>query len=123
MAQPNGYYNYKGKREDVLVCTANYTVQPHLYECGNFSNRGAGGEVIITLPPALPGRTHTFHVETAQLLAALPQSGEFVCLSTGVPNTVDVRVRCNTVGASITWECVTRGVWNTKKAVGTWATA
>jgi len=123
MAQPNGYYNYKGKREDILVCKADYTVAPHLYECGNFSNLGASGEVIITLPAALPGRTHTLYVETAQLFAALPESGEYVALSSGALNTVNVRVRNNVVGCHATWECITKGVWSMKECVGTWATA
>jgi len=118
MAQPNGYYTYKGKREDVLVCTANYTVEPHLYECGNFSNSGASGAVAITLPPALPGRTHTFHVETAQDLTPTPNgTDEIYDTATGYANAA---VSCDDIGSSITYKCLDTGYWAIEKHIGAW---
>jgi len=124
MGQPNGYYTFKGQREDVLVRTANYTVEPYLYECGNFSNAGAAGAITVTLPPAMPGRTHTFHVEAAQLLNVLPASGEYVWDTTNnAYAAVDTLVRNNTIGNSITFECLAKGYWACKKHVGAWTVA
>ena len=119
MAQPNGWYNYKGQREDVLVVTADYTVQPHLYECGNFSNRGAAGAVTVTLPEALPGREHTFHVETAQNFVVNPHGTDEIWDTAAVAFANDT-VSNTVIGSSVTFECITTGFWNVRKHIGVW---
>lgn len=121
MGQPNGWYIYKGKRRDVKNVTANYTVEPHLWECGAFDNLGATGVVKVKLPPAIPGRTHTAYVLAAQYLQLTPQTLEYTKTNAGVTGTASYGVRSNVVGTSITVECVVKGTWETVRAIGTWS--
>ncbi len=123
MGQPNGWYIYKGKRRDVKNVTADYTVEPHLWECGAFDNRGATGYVKVKLPPAIPGRTHTAYVLTNHYLQLTPQTGEYMKTHAGVTGPVSYGVRSNDVGSSITVECVVKGTWETVRAIGSWGSA
>lgn len=121
MAQLNAWFVYKGKRVDILDCVDDFDINNALdiIECGNFSNSGAGKNIAITLPPAIPGRYHEFHVMAAHYLKITPHGSEKVSNHGGVGNKTNVR--CNTVGASIRFLCVKKGVWYTVGAVGSWA--
>ena len=122
MAQPNGYYTVKGFREDILEVDGAYTVEPHLYECGNFVNK-PGATATITLPPALPGRTHTFHVSSAHTVTITPANGETLSTDAGKSGAANKSASNSTAGSSITYTCIEAGHWNTEKAVGTWPVA
>ena len=104
-----------------IVATATTTIS---YEDATrgvvVSNRGAGAEVIINLPAAVPGMRVAGIVQSAQLLSFDPNGTEIIYGTAGVSLTAGVPIKANAAGECITLVCVEKGSWSVEGFVGVW---
>jgi predicted RecA/RadA family phage recombinase len=99
--------------------TADYTVTAA--DRGKvFTNEGAAGAVVFSLPPATAGLgPYTFVVETAQALRIDPNGNETIGVETGVQGGAGKYVGSAIAGESLTIGCSDAGEWAILAAVGT----
>jgi hypothetical protein len=84
------------------------------------SNRGASGEVVFSLPPAVPGMRVTGVVQAAQTLSLDPVDTEIIFGTNGVALTEDAAIKANAVGETIQLVCLQPGFWTVTAFNGTW---
>jgi hypothetical protein len=107
-------------RRAVEVKTAAYTVVADTDNGKTFTNQGASGEVVFSLPPATVGQWYRFVVKAAQEIRLDPNGTETIALDTGVQQAAGAYITANAIGERITIECVKAGEWDTSDPVGTW---
>lgn len=105
----------------VTAKTADYTVTTG--DTGKaFTNTGAAGTIVFSMPAATVGLRYTFGVGAAQALRIDPNGSETVSLpSTGVPGAAGKYLGCSTVGCTVNLVCLVAGNWNVVGHTGTWA--
>jgi hypothetical protein len=105
----------------VLNKTANYTVKADEALYGTVvSNIGATGEVIFSLPAAVPGMRVNAIVQSPQLLTLDPVDGDIIHGIAGVAQTEDVAIKANAVGETVQLVCLVTGKWYVAAYTGTW---
>lgn len=105
----------------VIVATAAVTISDSDARRGVVvSNKGAGAEVVVSLPAARPGMRVTAVVQAAQLLSLDPVDTEIVYGTAGVAQTEDVAIKGNAVGETITLTCLETGFWVVTAFNGVW---
>lgn len=108
---------------DTIVATANTVITPAQARQGVVvSNKGAAGEVVFSLPAAVPGMRVTAVVQSAQLLSLDPVDTEIIYGTNGVALTEDVAIKANAVGETLQLVCVEKGFWTVTASAGTWTT-
>jgi uncharacterized protein (DUF362 family) len=108
---------------DTVVATNNTTItHAQAIQGVVVSNKGAGGEVVVSLPAAVPGMRVTGVVQAAQLLGFDPVDTEIIYGTNGVALTEDVAIKANAVGETIQLVCVEKGFWVVTAFSGTWTT-
>lgn len=112
---------FKGPLEKVAAKTASHTVLTS--EVGTiFTNEGATGTVVLSLPAATVGLHYRAIVRAAFALRFDPQSGEVISHTTA--GTADggagKYTGSSTLGADIELVCVTAGRWEANANKGTW---
>jgi hypothetical protein len=96
--------------------TANTTVKTrHLGF--THTNRGASGEIRLTLPPAKENYTFQFRVEQGHYLNIAPHSGGQIL---GLTAAADTELRSQAIGASLALRGRTDGNWEVTRVVGVW---
>lgn len=85
-----------------------------------FTNDGAAGTVVFSLPAAVPGLRYRFQVLAAQALRIDPNGTETIGVHTGVQAAAGKYVGNSTAGNFISIVCVKAGQWNVDAAAGTW---
>jgi hypothetical protein len=84
------------------------------------SNRGAQGEVIVSLPAAEPGMRVAGVCNVSQLLSFDPNGTEIIFGTDGITLTAGVPIKGNAAGESIELVCIETGIWNVLSRSGTW---
>jgi hypothetical protein len=104
----------------VTAKTADYTVTTA--DNGSiFTNTGASGAVVFSLPAATVGLHYKFGVGAAQALRVDANGVETISLpSTGVPGTGGKYLGCATIGGTLVLECLVAGSWSVTGATATW---
>lgn len=104
----------------VQTKTADYTVT--VADNGRtFTNTGAAGAVVFSLPAAVPGLKYRFRVGVAQQLRIDPNGTETISLpSTGVPSSAGAYIVADAIGETVDIECVEAGSWSVFGFTGTW---
>lgn len=94
-----------------------------VHETGTLhTNKGATGEVILTLPAATVGLHYKFAVLAAQTLTIEPNGTNQIALpSSGVPGSAGVNLGANAIAETLELVCVDTGVWAVFGFTGTWA--
>ena len=106
-----------------IVATANTTIaHTDAIRGVVVSNKGAGGEVVVSLPAAVPGMRVTGVVQATQLLGFDPVDTEIIYGTNGVALTEDVAIKANAIGETIQLVCVEKGFWVVTAFNGTWTT-
>jgi hypothetical protein len=108
-------------RRAVEVKTAAYTVVADVDNGKTFTNQGASGEVVFSLPAATVGQWYRFVVKAAQEIRLDPNGTETIALDTGVQQAAGAYITANAIGERISIECVKAGEWETSDPVGTWS--
>lgn len=104
-----------------LVATGNVTVtQSEALQGVVVSNRGASGEVIVSLPAALPGMRISGVVQAVQLLSFDPNGTEIVYGIAGVSLGAGNPIKGNAAGECIQLVCVEKGSWSVEAYQGVW---
>lgn len=107
-----------GRKYDVRLRTSDYSIENAARGSEStrwFTNQGASGTVVITLPDALQGQEYRFVVVTAQLLRVDPQDTEqFRGKVAGKYK------ESNTLGESLRVYCVVDGTWEFVEEAGAW---
>jgi len=101
--------------------TADYTVVA-LSDVGKtFTNEGASGAVVFSLPAATVGQWYRFTVKVAQELRIDPNGTETMSLpSSGAKQSAGAYLTANADGESLEIECVKAGEWESRYYTGTW---
>jgi len=100
--------------------TAAYTVTTGENGTG-FTNAGATGAVVFSLPAAVPGLHYYFGVRAAQELRIDPNGSETISLpSTGVPGAAGKYLVADAVGETVHLMCFAAGSWAVVGYTGTW---
>lgn len=100
--------------------TAAYTITTAENGTG-FTNAGAPGAIVLSLPPATVGLHYYFRVSAAQELRIDPNGTETISLpSTGVPGAAGKYLVADAVGESVHLVCAVAGSWSVFGAHGTW---
>jgi hypothetical protein len=86
------------------------------------SNKGAGAEVVFSLPPAVKGMRVTAVVQAVQMLSLDPVHTEIIYGTNGVALTEDVAIKANALGETIQLVCLEKGFWTVVASAGTWTT-
>lgn len=105
----------------VSAKTGNYTV---LYTDSNafFTNTGASGTVVFTLPTASAGLRYTFYIDAAQTLQI--NAGASTTIRSGASVTSAAgNVSANTQGNVITLQAISTTQWVAESITGTWTFA
>lgn len=104
----------------VQAKTADYTVKTS--ENGTaFTNTGASGAVVLTLPAATVGLHYYFGVGAAQALRIDPNGTETISLpSNGVPGAAGKYLEADAAGETVHLMCVVAGNWAVMGYTGTW---
>ena len=85
------------------------------------TNTGAGGAVVLSLPPAVVGLHYFFGVGAAQALSINPDGSETISLpSNGVPGSAGATIVADAVGETVHLMCVKAGNWAVMGYTGTW---
>lgn len=84
------------------------------------SNKGAGAEVVISLPAARVGMSVTAVVQAVQLLSLDPVDTEIIYGTNGVALTEDAAIKANALGETIHLVCLQDGFWTVTAFTGTW---
>ena len=84
------------------------------------SNKGASGEVVFSLPAAVPGMRVAAVVQAAQTLSLDPVDTEIIYDTNGVALTEDAAIKANAVGETIQLVCLEAGYWTVVAYTGTW---
>lgn len=103
------------QRQDKI---ADYTI-PAIKSGMLFTNTGAAGEIIYTLPSAIVGLCQDFSVEVAQYLRIKAAAGDFISFM-GDNSAVAGFWRCNQEGAFIRMEARTTAEWRITHMLGGW---
>lgn len=99
--------------------TANYTLL--LRDSGGvFTNAGASGTVVFSLPVATTGLEYTFVVRAAQHLRLDPNGSETINKADGTVGGAGKYLGINTVNSTCRVRCVTAGHWTLMNALGAW---
>ena len=87
-----------------------------------FTNAGATGAIVLTLPSAVPGMTYRFRVSAAYSYTVAVAGTDTMSLpSTGVPGTAGKGlVNSGTVGPTLEIQCTSTGTWSVMGFTGTW---
>lgn len=85
------------------------------------SNKGAAGEVIFSLPAAVPGMRVAAVVQAVQTLSLDPVDTEIIYGTNGVALTEDAAIKANALGETIQLVCLEKGYWSVEAFTGTWA--
>lgn len=105
----------------VSVATAARTITPAEATRGIYvSNLNATGEVVFTLPIAVPGMRVSAVVQAAQLLTLQPATGGLILGTTGVAQSLNAPIKGNAVGETTQLVCFTPTRWVTVAFNGTW---
>lgn len=102
----------------VFVKTGNYTVLS-TDSPSTFTNEGAAGQVILTLPTAVAGLTITAYVQAAQNLRVLATGSETVRVGATVSGAAGY-AEAATVGNALTLRAINATEWVAISNVGTW---
>jgi hypothetical protein len=89
-----------------------------------FTNTGAAGTVVFSLPAATVGLEFQFAVEAAQALRIDPSGAETISLpETGVPGAAGKYLGCATPGCFVRLVCAKAGTWSAygQDKAGVWA--
>lgn len=81
------------------------------------TNRGASGEIRLTLPPAKENYTFQFRVEQGNYLSIAPHGGGQML---GLTAAADKDLRSQTIGASVALRGRADGNWEIAQVVGVW---
>ena len=80
------------------------------------TNAGAGDTIALTLPAAVVGASVTIYAKTAEVIGAIPATGErFSSELANVQLDSD-----GALGSSLTLVCMEAGVWEIVSSSGTW---
>jgi hypothetical protein len=105
----------------VEVKTAAYTVVANTDNGKMFTNEGASGAVVFSLPAATVGQWYRFCVKAAQELRIDPNGTETMSLpSTGAKQAAGAYLTANADGESLMIACVKAGEWESVYYTGTW---
>lgn len=100
--------------------TANYAVSANDSGSG-FTNLGASGAIVFSLPAAVVGLHYYFSVEVAQELRIDPNGSETISLpSTGVPGAAGKYLTADAIGETVHLVCAKAGSWRAMGSHGTW---
>ena len=103
------------------VKTADYTVVANVDNGKTFTNEGASGAVVFSLPAATVGQWYRFQVKAAQELRIDPNGTETMSLpSAGAKQAAGAYLTANADGESLEIECVKAGEWESRYYTGTW---
>lgn len=106
---------------ETIVATAATDITPAQARQGIVvSNRGASGEVIVSLPAATVGMRVAGIVNTAQLLSFDPDGTEIIYGIAGVSLTAGVPIKGNAAGECVQLVCVEPGSWSVVSYNGVW---
>jgi len=104
----------------VTARTSNLTLSLASSEIGRtFTNTGASGEVILTLPSSTTGINYRFYVTAAQYLR-IKAAGTDIIRHAAATSAAAGYIRANTIGNCIRIECTVSGVWAVTSVIGTW---
>lgn len=105
---------------DFMAKTAAYTIKTTENGCG-FTNTGASGAIVLTLPPATVGLNYYFRVSAAQELRIDPDGTETISLpSSGVPGAAGKYLSADAIGETVRLVCAVAGSWSVFGYTGTW---
>lgn len=85
-----------------------------------FTNTGAGGTVIFTLPAATVSLSYSFSVEVAHVLELLAIGTDVIRVGS-TQSAAAGNAQSNTIGSTMILLCTKAGVWSAFSAPGTWA--
>lgn len=112
--------NGRGLRT-VAVKTAAYTIVAGTDNGKTFTNEGAAGAVVFSLPAATVGQWYRFKVKAAQELRIDPNGTETMSLpSTGAKQAAGAYLVADADGETLEIECVKAGQWESNFYTGTW---
>lgn len=101
--------------------TADYTVVANVDNGKTFTNEGASGAVVFSLPAATVGQWYRFTVKAAQELRIDPNGTETMSLpSSGAKQAAGAYLTANADGECLEIECVKAGEWESRYYTGTW---
>ena len=86
-----------------------------------FSNSGASGTVVFTLPTWAAGLEYRLFVAAAQTLSIKGASSDQIYLGASLSTATTGDVNSNTVGSVLTLEATVSGKWAVSATTGTWA--
>lgn len=84
-----------------------------------FTNEGAGGQVVLTLPTAAAGVHYSFYVQAAQNLRVLAGGADTIRINTLVSISAGY-VESSTIGSTITLVAINATEWVALSQLGTW---
>lgn len=87
-----------------------------------FSNVGASGAIVLSLPAATVGLNYMFRVGVAQELRIDPNGSETISLpSSGVPGAAGKYLVADAIGETVHLVCFVAGTWSVLGFTGTWS--
>lgn len=108
-----------GSRSWPIAKTANYTISA--FESGKtFTNDGATGIVVFSLPAASPGLEFTFVVRANQHLRIDPATADTINKADGTVGAAGKYLGVNTVNSVARVKCISSGHWTLMSALGAW---
>ncbi len=111
-----------GLQGGVVSKTTNYTLVANDQGTA-FTNTGASGTVIFTLPAAVLGLSYAFSVEVAQILEVLAVGSDVLRIGTA-QSVAAGNLQSIAIGSTLILKCTKAGVWSAMGGVsGTWTVA
>lgn len=108
-----------GWRDGLTPRTADLTLNAFANVGLWYTNTGASGEVILTLPSTAVGRKFLFAVNAAQYLRVKAGTGDTIRDAATVSASAGY-IRSNTVGNVLEVTCIAANAWFVTRKIGTW---
>lgn len=109
----------------VTARTTDLTLSVNTNASGLFTNEGASGEVILSLPSAAAGLTYEVAVEAAQYLQVKAASGDVIRADPNRDGTFSTSadagyIRSNVAGSTLRIVAINTTTWQVMSETGTW---
>lgn len=114
-------FNTLVSKRTITAKTADFTVTTATTGTVVFTNTGAGGAVVFTLPTAAAGLTYTFYVDAAQTLEVLAGASTTIRVGGNVSGAAG-NITNAVLGGSVTLVAISTTQWVAVCATGTWTT-
>lgn len=108
-----------GWRTEVAQRTSDLTLNATSNCSRLYTNKGAAGEVIFTLPTATSGCRYQFAVDAAQYLRVKAAGSDTICDAATVSAAAGY-IRANVAGNVLEVACIASGKWYVTSKIGTW---